>query len=123
VVNRIIRVILFILLAAPDSAMAQQAAVRRACSAEIQQHCAGVQPGDGRLRACVKEHFTAFSEPCKQALLSSVAVVKACKADVTRTCLDVQPGGGRIQACMRDHFAEYSESCQQAIITAKFGRS
>ena len=110
-----------VLLMAPVGAMAQGAAVRQACGPEIQQHCAGVEPGEGRLRACVKEHFAAFSEPCKQAMLSSVAVVRACKADVQRTCPDIQPGGGRIQACMKDHFAEYSERCQQAIVTAKFG--
>ena len=106
---------------APVGAMAQGTALRQACGAEIQQHCAGVQPGEGRLRACVKENFAAFSEPCKRAVLSTVAVVRACKADVQRTCPDVQPGGGRIQACMKDHFAEYSEPCKQAIITAKFG--
>jgi len=110
-----------VLLMAPVGAMAQGVAVRQACGPEIQQHCAGVEPGEGRLRACVKEHFAAFSEPCKQAMLSSVAVVRACKADVQRTCPDIQPGGGRIQACMKDHFAEYSERCQQAIVTAKFG--
>jgi hypothetical protein len=110
-----------LLLVAPVGAMAQGMAVRQACGPEIQQHCAGVEPGEGRLRDCIKEHFAAFSEKCKQALLSSVAVVRACKADVQRTCPDVQPGGGRIQACMKDHFAEYSESCKQAIVTAKFG--
>jgi len=110
-----------VLLMAPVGAMAQGVAVRQACGPEIQQHCAGVEPGEGRLRACVKEHFAAFSEPCKQAMLSSVAVVRACKADVQRTCPDIQPGGGRIQACMKDHFAEYSDTCKQAIITAKFG--
>ena len=112
--------VLCVLLMAPVGAMAQGSAVRQACRAEIQQHCAGVQPGEGRLRACVKENFAAFSEPCKQALLSSVAVVRACKADVQRTCPDIQPGGGHIQACMKDHFAEYSDSCKQAIVTAKF---
>ena len=110
-----------VLLMAPVGAMAQGTALRQACGPEIQQHCAGVQPGEGRLRACVKENFAAFSEPCKQAMLSSVAVVRACKADVQRTCPGVQPGGGRIQACMKDHFAEYSEPCKQAIVTAKFG--
>ena len=110
-----------LLLMAPVWAMAQGAVVRQACGPEIQQHCAGVEPGEGRLRACVKENFAAFSEPCKQAMLSSVAVVRACKADVQRTCPGVQPGGGRIQTCMKDHFAEYSDPCKQAIITAKFG--
>ena len=113
--------VLSVLLVAPVGAMAQGTAVRQACGTEVQQHCAGVEPGDGRLRACVKENFAALSEPCKRAMLSSVAVVRACKADVQRTCLDIQPGGGRIQACMKEHFAEYSDPCKQAIVTAKFG--
>ena len=116
-------IMLLAALIAPTPAEAQGAAVRQSCGAEIQQHCTGVQPGDGRLRACVKEHFAAFSEPCKRALLSSVAVVKACKSDVQRTCPDVQPGAGRIPACMKDHFAEYSEPCKRAIITTKIGRN
>ena len=113
--------VLSVLLMAPVGAMAQGSAVRQACGPELQQHCAGIEPGEGRLRACVKENFAAFSEPCKRALRSSVAGVRACKTDVERTCPGVQPGGGRIQACMKDHFAEYSDSCKQAIITAKFG--
>jgi hypothetical protein len=119
-VNRIARVA-FLVSFAPAAALAQGAAVRQNCGADFQQYCTGVQPGEGRLRACVKEHFAAFSEPCKQALLNSVAVVKVCKADVQRTCPDVQPGGGRIQACMKGHFEEYSDLCKQAIIAAKFG--
>jgi hypothetical protein len=111
-----------VLLLAAGSAMAQQAPVRRACAADLQQHCSAVQPGEGRLRACVQQNFAAFSEPCKQMLLSSVAVVRACREDVHKTCGGVQPGGDQIQACMKDHFAEYSEPCQQAILTAKFGR-
>src|SRR5205085_7675607 len=107
---------------APVGAMAQGTAVRQACGTDIQQYCAGVEPGDGRLRACVQEHFAAFSETCKQALVSSVALVKACKDDVQRTCPDSQPGGRRIQACMKDHFTEYSDRCQQAIGTAHFGK-
>ena len=115
-------VVLSVLFLDPVVASAQSGTVKQACKAEIEQHCAGVQPGEGQLRACVKEHFAEFSEPCKAALLSSVAVVRACKADVQKTCAGIQPGGGRIQACMKDHFAEYSDGCKQAIITAKFGR-
>jgi cysteine rich repeat protein len=109
-----------IVLLAAAGATAQQAAVRQACRSQIEQYCAGIEPGEGRVRACVTDHFGDFSQPCKQALLSSVAVVKACKSDVQRTCAGVPPGGGRIQACMKDHFTEYSEPCKRAIITAKF---
>ena len=111
----------FVLLLMPVGAIAQGTALRQGCGAEIQQHCAEIQPGEGRLRACVEEHYAAFSETCKQALLSSVALVKACKDDVHRACPDVEPGGGRIQACMKDHFTEFSDRCKRAIVTAKFG--
>jgi Cysteine rich repeat len=122
-VPKIIPIIGFcVVLSAAGSGTAQEAPVRRTCAADLQQHCSGVQPGEGRLRTCVRQNFAAFSEPCKQMLLSSVAVVRACRDDVHKTCGGVQPGGGRIQACMKDHFAEYSEPCQQAILTAKFGR-
>jgi hypothetical protein len=110
-----------LLLLVPAGAIAQGTALRQACGAEVQQHCAGIEPGEGRLRTCVKEHYAEFSETCKQALLSSVTLVKACKDDVQQACPDVQPGGGHIQACMKDHFTEFSDRCKQAIITAKFG--
>jgi Cysteine rich repeat len=113
---------LTVLLLAAADAMAQEAPVRRACAADLQQHCAGVEPGEGRLRDCVQQNFAAFSEPCKQMLLSNIVVVRACREDVQKTCPGIQPGGGRIQACMKDHFAEYSESCKRAIIAAKLGR-
>ncbi|HEY1430027.1 MAG TPA: cysteine rich repeat-containing protein [Stellaceae bacterium] len=105
----------------PAGAMAQVMALRQACGAEIQQLCAGIEPGEGRLRSCVKDHFADFSETCKQAMLSNVALVKACKEDVQKTCAGVQPGGGRIQTCMKEHFSEYSDPCKRAIVTAKFG--
>ena len=115
--------VLSVLLMAPVGAMAQGSAVRQACGPELQQHCAGIEPGEGRLRACVQQNFTAFSEPCRQLLLSNIVVVRACRDDVQKTCAGVQAGGGRIQACMKDHFAEYSETCKRAIIAAKLGRS
>ena len=65
--NKILAVSLASILALTRvGAMAQQSAVHQACGTEIERHCASVQPGDGRIRACVEDHFTEFSEPCKQ---------------------------------------------------------
>jgi hypothetical protein len=121
VIKRVGLAFALLLLLGSTGAMAQQSAVRQACAAEIKRLCGEVQPGDGRLRGCVREHFAQLPEPCKQALLSSVAVVKICKADVERTCANVEPGGGRIQACIKDHFREYSEPCREALLLAKLG--
>ena len=99
--------------------MAQQAAARQACAADIKQLCPEVKPGEGRLKACVKEHFGQLSASCQTALISDVTITKACKADAEQKCPGIQPGGGRIQTCMKDHFTELSERCKDALLLAK----
>ena len=42
-----------------SSAVAQGAA--RACISDINTHCAGVEPGEGRIAGCFKEHFKDLS--------------------------------------------------------------
>jgi hypothetical protein len=43
------------------------AAIRAACAEDTQKLCAGVQPGGGRIVACLKEHKDSLSDRCKQA--------------------------------------------------------
>jgi hypothetical protein len=43
------------------------AALRAGCAADAQSLCAGVQPGGGRILACLKQHKDALSDQCKQA--------------------------------------------------------
>jgi Cysteine rich repeat len=107
------------LLLEPAEAMAQQATARQACAADITQLCAEVKPGDGRLKACVKEHFGQLSAPCQTALIANVTITKSCKADAEQKCSGIQPGGGRIQTCMRDHFTELAEPCKESLLLAK----
>jgi len=42
--------------------------VREACKADIEQQCPGTRPGAGRIVLCVKKHFTALGQSCKDAL-------------------------------------------------------
>ena len=107
------------LLLAPAGAMAQQGAARQACGADIKQMCAEVERGDGRLKACVTEHFGQLTASCQTALISNVTITKACKADAQQKCGGIQPGGGRIQTCMKDHFTELTEPCKEALLLAK----
>ena len=108
-----------VLLLTPATAMAQLGEARQACAADIKQMCAEVKPGEGRLKACVKEHFGQLSAPCQTALLSNVTITKSCKADAQQKCPGIQPGGGRIQACMKDHFSELTDRCKDALLLAK----
>ena len=49
-------------------ALARIAAVSEACGADIQEHCPGLKPSGGRIFMCLKKHFAALSERCKDAI-------------------------------------------------------
>ena len=109
----------FLLLLWSPRAMAQQGTARQACTADITQLCAEVKPGEGRLKACIKEHFGQLSASCQTALISNVTITKSCKTDAEQKCSGIQPGGGHIQTCMKDHFTELTEPCKDALLLAK----
>jgi len=67
-----LRVLLVVCAAtAGQSVLAQDqpnlAAIRDACAQDAQKLCAGVQPGGGRIVACLKDHKDSLSDRCKQA--------------------------------------------------------
>jgi hypothetical protein len=42
-----------------------------ACRPDVAQFCGGLQPGGGRIRSCIREHFGQLSPGCKQALIQA----------------------------------------------------
>jgi hypothetical protein len=112
-----------VLLLSASGAMAQQRAVAKACAADIKAQCAAVQPGEGRIKACVQEHFKDLSEPCQAVLVKAAAIGKACAADVKQNCAGMKPGGGRIEACMKSHLADLSQACKDALTQAAAGKN
>jgi hypothetical protein len=46
-------------------------AVLRACKPDIAHFCSQVPPGQGRVKACMKEHIHELSEPCKEGLFQA----------------------------------------------------
>ncbi len=58
----------------PPAQMPSQQGVaeaRAACATDIQNFCAGVQPGGGRIIACLKQHKDQVSDGCKQAVIKA----------------------------------------------------
>jgi cysteine rich repeat protein len=49
-------------------ALAQQAAAMKYCKADFERLCPGVQPGGGRIIACLKSHKEEISIGCGKAL-------------------------------------------------------
>jgi hypothetical protein len=111
-----------IMLLSATSGMAQSAAMK-ACAGDVKSLCGGVQPGDGRVKACIKSHFSDVSAPCQAVLAKAAAISKACSADVKKVCADVRPGGGRIEACMKSRLSEVSDPCKDTVPQATAGKS
>jgi hypothetical protein len=56
------------LMSAAPNALAQQAEAMRYCKADVARLCPGVQPGGGRIIACLKAHKEEMSIGCGKAL-------------------------------------------------------
>jgi hypothetical protein len=64
---------LFRPLTSPAQTTSPQASdARAACASDVQKLCAGVQPGGGRVLACLKQHKDEVSDGCKQAILAAM---------------------------------------------------
>jgi hypothetical protein len=104
-----------------SSAIAQEKFSALACAADIKSKCREVKPGEGRIRTCVKEHLSEFSEPCQAKLAKLAAVGQACAADVKQACGDAKPRRGRIVACLKAALGNLSDACKDAVAQAVSG--
>ncbi len=108
------------LLLSGSVAVAQQAG--NPCDADIKKLCAGVQPGAGRLTACIKPHLTELSEGCEARVLGIGVNGKLCKPDVAKLCGGIAPGTGGVRSCIKSHLAEVSDPCKDAMSQAAAGK-
>ncbi len=96
-----------------------------ACHDDVQQLCAGVAPGGGRIAGCLREHATKVSPACKQAIAKAKArggrgaAGAACKDDVARLCPDATGNRDALRQCLRAHAGELSDGCRTALATAR----
>ncbi|MEO1459479.1 MAG: cysteine rich repeat-containing protein [Pseudomonadota bacterium] len=110
--------------ALPAPASAQS--VLEACAEDIATYCASVEPGHGRIAACLYAHETTISEGCDAAtgetsdILDTFfarlrEVYEACGPDAARFCSDVETGGGRVLACLKENESEIESACAAVI--------
>lgn len=70
-----------LLLAASAPALAEDALLRdfrviRACAGDVEKFCSGVLPGEGRIKACMKENIGKLSANCVDTMLSAAAAAR-----------------------------------------------
>jgi len=91
--------------------------VDRPCVADAGKLCKGVQPGEGRVARCMKEHEKELSPGCKENIGKMKEkvrdVAEACKDDAAKLCKEVEPGKGRILRCLKQHEGELSPACKE----------
>ncbi len=93
------------------------------CKADLEKFCKGVEPGEGRIAKCLKEHEAELSEECKTSIQTATKELKkgadafsqACGKDIEKLCEGVKPGRGRIAKCLKEHEAELCEECKAFI--------
>jgi hypothetical protein len=49
-------------------ALVKRAAIKKACKADVEKNCANIEPGGGRIEACLKDHFADVSDGCKETI-------------------------------------------------------
>jgi hypothetical protein len=101
-------------------ALAQQES--RPCAGDIKKLCAGIQPGEGRIKTCIKSHLTELSPTCQDRVLTVAVTGKVCKSDLEKLCAGIVPGTGGLRTCIKSHMAEVSDPCRDAMSRAGAGR-
>ena len=96
------------------------------CAKELKEFCSTVNPGKGRLVACMKAHGDELSDHCIFALnradfrlgTSALAlryVALQCKPDVVKHCPKVDIGEGRVLGCLKENKLKIGKDCNIAL--------
>jgi hypothetical protein len=94
-----------------------------ACKPDVEKFCKDVQPGEGKMMQCLKQHQSELSAPCQGRIKQVAQQMKqfqaACEPDVEKFCWDTPIGKGGIAKCLQQHTADLSTDCKGAINKAK----
>ena len=88
------------------------AAASHPCMDDAKKLCPGVQPGQGRIAQCLKQHKDQLSQECQARVAQFREEAEACEADVQKLCPNTKPGPERHQ-CMQAHKDQVSDQCKQ----------
>lgn len=89
------------------------------CKKDMETLCAGVEPGEGRLKQCMMDNADKLSPACKahkDKMQEAIKDIKeSCEDDVDKYCADEKPGHGNIMKCLKKHKDEVSQACKDEI--------
>eukprot|EP00798_Chlamydomonas_sp_ICE-L_P003542 gene3542-13611_t len=100
--------------------------LRNDCSDDIHSLCDAIEPGKGRLLACLQKKRGHISSPeCRRQIIRLLGFVvedyridfdlmQSCKADTQKFCHGADTGGGAMHACLRKSRDHLSPACREA---------
>ena len=101
------------------TAIAQERA--KACVADVKKLCADVEPGEGRVAGCFKQHLNELSEPCQSLVAEAATAAKACADDLKGKCADARRKVAKV-ACVKSALTNLSDACKSTISQIGAGR-
>jgi hypothetical protein len=87
-------------------------AAQHPCLDDAKKLCPGVEPGQGRVAACLKQHKPQLSQECRARIAEFREGALACEADAKKLCPGTKPGAERRQ-CMQEHKDQVSPGCRE----------
>lgn len=98
------------------------------CRQDVDQYCDTIEPGEGRVHACLRDHRDKISEACAAEELKLEKIEsestdlqprlnKLCSEERTVFCKNVKAGNGRVFKCLEENMAkpDFSTSCRTEV--------
>lgn len=119
-------IISLLLFAHPS--FSKEGQMMEACKSDVEKHCSGVEPGEGRIIKCLMGHKEHVSETCKNQIKETkedrkekrAEFKEACAQDVKTHCGDVSMGKGAIMKCLHGKKESLSAGCRETMGNKKF---
>ena len=98
------------------------------CLSDISLYCVDVEPGEGRVHQCLREHYDELTYGCREEEFEeeqreqtdvrlNLALRKTCIQDMMMFCKRVPKGGSHVINCLHDHIDEpdMSPECKEGL--------
>jgi len=85
------------------SAEAAPSALAKACAKDIKSVCADVKSGGGKLKACVKEHYSRVVDRLSDRDRQGRGGRARLQGGRKEAVLDLKPGKNRVAECLQSH--------------------
>jgi hypothetical protein len=99
--------------------------LQKKCKSDLDKYCKNVNPGEGRIAACLDSKEDQLSPECKATWTGTKAQVskridkaeiafrKSCNNDLQKFCSNTASGRGRLLDCLNNHRSDLTSSCQK----------